>query len=48
MESKLKTLDELYEILKADRDSRWMIIMEATIVLLFIVDVVLIFKTPGR
>jgi hypothetical protein len=25
-----------------------MIIMEATIVLLFIVDVVLIFKTPGR
>ncbi|MFA5141102.1 MAG: hypothetical protein WC728_17890 [Elusimicrobiota bacterium] len=44
MDSKLKTLDELYEILKADRDSRWMMLMEATIVLLFIVDLALIFK----
>ncbi len=46
---KLKTLDNLYELLKHDQTNRWMLILEMTIVLLFIVDLVLLFlglKTP--
>jgi hypothetical protein len=43
VEGKLKTLDELYGILKHDQNNRWMLILEATIVLLFIIDVVILF-----
>jgi hypothetical protein len=39
---KLRTLDDLYEILKHDQTNRWMIILEITIVLLFIIDLVIL------
>jgi hypothetical protein len=43
VEEKLKTLDNLYEILKHDQNNRWMLILEATIVLLFIIDLIILF-----
>ncbi|MBI3191083.1 MAG: hypothetical protein HYZ36_00335, partial [Pedosphaera parvula] len=43
IDGKLKTLDELYQILKHDQTNRWMIILEVTIVLLFIIDLVILF-----
>jgi uncharacterized Rmd1/YagE family protein len=43
LEEKLKTLDELYEILKHDQNNRWMLMLETMIVLLFIVDLVILF-----
>jgi hypothetical protein len=43
IDDKLKTLDDLYQILKHDQTNRWMMILEITIVLLFIIDLVLIF-----
>jgi hypothetical protein len=43
IEEKLKTLDELYQLLKHDQDNRWMLILETTIVLLFIIDLVILF-----
>jgi hypothetical protein len=43
IDEKLKTLDDLYQMLRADQNNRWMLILEVTIVLLFIVDLVGIF-----
>ena len=43
IDDKLKTLDELYQILKHDQTNRWMMILEVTIVLLFIIDLVMLF-----
>jgi hypothetical protein len=43
LDDKLKTLDDLYQILKHDQTNRWMMILEATIVLLFIIDLVILF-----
>jgi hypothetical protein len=43
IDEKLKTLDDLYQILRADQNNRWMLILEVTIVLLFIVDLIGIF-----
>jgi hypothetical protein len=43
IEEKLKTLDNLYELLKHDQTNRWMLILESTIVLLFIIDLVILF-----
>ena len=43
VEDKLKTLDNLYEILKHDENNRWMLLLEITIVLLFIIDLVMLF-----
>jgi hypothetical protein len=44
IDDKLQTLDDLYQLLNHDRINRWMLILEATIVLLFIIDVaVLVF-----
>jgi hypothetical protein len=43
IDGKLKTLDDLYQILKHDQTNRWMVILEATIVLLFIIDLVVLF-----
>lgn len=40
---KLRTLDDLYQLLKSDQNTRWMLILECTIVLLFIVDLVILF-----
>ena len=42
IDQKLKTLDDLYQLLQQDQNNRWMIILEVTIVLLFIVDLVLL------
>jgi len=43
IDQKLKTLDDLYQLLKHDQNNRWMLILEVTIVLLFIIDLVLLF-----
>ena len=43
IDEKLKTLDDLYQLLKTDQNNRWMLILEATVVLLFILDLVLLF-----
>ncbi len=43
LDNKLKTLGDLYQILQQDRTNLWMVILEATIVLLFILDLVLLF-----
>jgi hypothetical protein len=40
--TKLTMLDYLYSLHKADQNNRWMLILESTIVLLFIVDLVLL------
>ena len=43
IDDKLQTLDHLYQLLNHDRTNRWMLILEATIVLLFIIDLVILF-----
>jgi hypothetical protein len=43
LDGKLKTLDDLYQLLSHDRINRWMLILEVTIVLLFIIDLVILF-----
>jgi hypothetical protein len=43
IDEKLKTLDDLYQMLRADQNTRWMLILEAAIVLLFVIDLVAIF-----
>jgi hypothetical protein len=40
---KVKTLDDLYQLVKADQNNRWMLLLEVTIVLLFIIDLVVLF-----
>ena len=42
---KLKTLDNLYQILRVDQTNRTMILLEAMIVLLFIIDLILLFTS---
>ncbi|HOF18539.1 MAG TPA: hypothetical protein PK082_06490 [Phycisphaerae bacterium] len=39
---KLRAIDGLYEVLKHDQTNWWMILLEGTIVLLFIIDVILL------
>ena len=48
IEGKLKTLDEFYQILKADLNNRLMVILEALIVLLFIIDLWVIIAGYGK
>jgi hypothetical protein len=43
IDGKLKTLDDLYQLLKHDQNNRWMLILEGTIVLLFVIDLVILF-----
>jgi hypothetical protein len=43
LDEKLKTLDDLYQLLQHDRTNRIMVWLEATIVLLFIVDLIVLF-----
>jgi hypothetical protein len=43
VDRKLKTLDDLYQLLKQDQTNRWMLILEVTIVLLFVIDLVILF-----
>lgn len=40
IDQKLKTLDDIYQLLQHDRNNMWMMILEATIVLLFVIDIV--------
>ncbi len=42
IDGKLHTLDDLYQLLKHDQNNRWMLILEVTIVLLFIIDLVIL------
>lgn len=39
IDEKLKVLDDLYQLLRHDQNNRWMLILEAAIVLLFILDI---------
>jgi hypothetical protein len=48
IDEKLKTLDDLYRLLQHDQTNRWMLILEGTIVLLFIIDLVILFIGLGR
>ena len=48
IDEKLKTLDSLYEMLKQDQNHRVMLWLEAAIVLLFIMDLVLLFWGTGK
>lgn len=43
LDGKLKTLDDLYQLLSHDRINSWMLILEVTIVLLFVIDLVILF-----
>jgi tRNA isopentenyl-2-thiomethyl-A-37 hydroxylase MiaE len=45
VDDKVRTLDNLYQFLQHDQSNRWMLILEAAIVLLFIIDLVAIFAT---
>jgi hypothetical protein len=42
LDGKLKTLDDLYQLLNHERINRWMLVLEVTIVLLFVIDVVIL------
>jgi hypothetical protein len=42
IDEKLKTLDDLYQLLRAEQNNRWMLVLEASIVLLFIIDLVIL------
>jgi hypothetical protein len=43
VDEKLRTLDNLYQLLQHDQLNRWMLTLEVTIVLLFIIDLVILF-----
>lgn len=42
IDDKLKTLDDLYELLRSEQNNRWMLVLEASIVVLFIIDLVIL------
>jgi uncharacterized Rmd1/YagE family protein len=42
IDQKLQTLDDLYQILRTDQTNRTMLLLEVTIVLLFIIDLVVL------
>jgi len=42
IDGKLKTLDDLYQLLKHDQNNRVMLVLEVTIVLLFVIDLVIL------
>jgi hypothetical protein len=42
IDEKLKTMDDLYQLLRAEQNNRWMLILEASIVLLFVIDLVIL------
>jgi hypothetical protein len=42
IDEKLKTMDELYQLLRADQHTKWMFILEITVVVLFVVETVLL------
>jgi hypothetical protein len=42
VDEKLRNLDGLYQLLQHDYNNRWMLILEVTIVLLFVLDLVIL------
>ena len=42
IDKKLQTLDDLYQLFNHDHTNRWMMILEVTIVLLFVIDLVIL------
>lgn len=46
IDEKLKTLDGLYQLQRQDQMNWWMMILEATIVLLFIIDLIVLVMLP--
>ena len=42
IDDKLKTLDNLYQLLGSEQNNRWMLILEISVVLLFVVDLVML------
>ena len=42
IDEKLKTLDDLYQLLQSDRNNRWMLKLEITVIVLFVIDLVLL------
>jgi hypothetical protein len=42
IDEKLKTLDDLYQLLHAEENHRWMFILEVSVVLLFVIDLVML------
>ena len=42
IDEKLKTMDDLYQLLRAEQNNRWMLILETSIVLLFIIDLIIL------
>ena len=42
IDAKLATLNDLYQLLAQDRNNRWMLTLEITIVLLFVIDLVIL------
>ncbi len=47
VDEKLKTLDEIYQLLQHDRNNAWMMVLEVMIVLLFVIDILFLF-VKGR
>ncbi|HVX83900.1 MAG TPA: hypothetical protein VH253_03710 [Phycisphaerae bacterium] len=44
IDEKLKTLDDLYQLLQADRNHRTVLILELTMVVLFVLDLLMLFR----
>ncbi len=42
VDEKLRTLDELYQLLEHGRNSRWLLVLEFTMTLLFVIDLILL------
>jgi hypothetical protein len=42
IDDKLKTLDDLYQLLRTEQSNRWMLFLEFSMALLFVIDVVLV------
>ena len=42
IDKKLQTPDDLYQLLNHDQTNRWMLILELTIVVLFVIDLVIL------
>lgn len=48
LDDKLQTLDNLYQLLNHDQTNRWMLMLEVTIVLLFVIDLLGLFFIKSR
>jgi hypothetical protein len=42
IDQKLKMMDDLYQLLRTEQTNRWMLMLEAMIVLLFVIDVIML------